>query len=143
MGEHDCQKRDLSFDTHTYGGGKPTKPDKYLSGIDFSWSFTKKGVISYMDWGALDAPYENFGEYNRASVVIKEIDRAHDRPFFVALGFYLPHLPWYYPKKILDDPALSHIRNVKDILLPQLPKSNEVSDIDDLPLIGQKIARGH
>ncbi len=136
------KKRDLSFDTHTYGGGKPTKSDKYLSGIDFSWSFTKKGAISYMDWGAIDAPYKNFGEYNRASVIIKEIDRAHDRPFFVALGFYLPHLPWYYPKKILDDPALSHIRNVNDVLLPLLPKSNEVSDIEDLPLIGQKIARG-
>ena len=55
-----------------------------------------------MDWGAIDEPYERFGEYSRASAIIKEINREHDRPFFAALGFYLPHLPWYYPKKILQ-----------------------------------------
>ncbi len=136
------KNRDLSFDVHTYGGGKPIKPDKYLSGIDFSWSFTQEGVLSYMDWGAIDAPYEVFGEYSRASIIIKEMKRAHNRPFFAALGFYLPHLPWYYPKRILDDPALSHIRNVEDVLLPQLPDSNDGYDIDDLPKIGQKIAHG-
>ena len=136
------KKRDLSFDAHTYGGGKRIKPNNYLSGIDFSWSFTQEGALSYMDWGAIDEPYESFGEYSRASAIIKEINREHDRPFFAALGFYLPHLPWYYPKKILEDAALSHIRNVDDVLLPQVPSSNDGNDIDDLPKIGKKIAWG-
>ena len=43
--------------------------------------------------------------------MIKEINREHSKPFFAALGFYL-HLPWYYPKEILDDLEISHIRHL-------------------------------
>ncbi|MEO0415898.1 MAG: sulfatase-like hydrolase/transferase, partial [Verrucomicrobiota bacterium] len=93
-------QNDLSFEVHGWGGGKPLKPQTYLSGIDFGSTFKKAGKLTYMDWGAMDEPHERFGEYGRATATIKEIQRDHDRPFFAALGFYLPHLPWYYPQSL-------------------------------------------
>lgn len=136
------QKKDLSFDVHSWGGQKPLKPSNYLSGIDFGWSFARSGKLSYMDWGAMDEPYERFAEYSRATKVIKEINRQHDRPFFIALGFYLPHLPWYYPKSILDEPELAHIRKVEDVLLPQVPMGRPGKDLKDLSKIAVDIAHG-
>ena len=133
---------DLSFDTHSWGGGKPLKPSTYLCGIDFGWSFTKNGKLSYMDWGSMDAPYAKFGEFGRASALIKEINRDHDKPFFAALGFYLPHLPWYYPSEVLDEPELSHIRKVEDVILPDMLVDSNVSDIADLSDLAVRIAHG-
>lgn len=136
------KENDLSFDIHSWGGGQMPKPTTYLCGIDFGWSFTKPGKISYMDWGAIDLAASKFGDYSRASAVIKEINREHTEPFFVALGFYLPHLPWYYPREILDEPDLSHINNVEDVLLPERVASPKVSDLSDLSEVAVKIARG-
>lgn len=136
------KKKDLSFEVHSWGGGKPLKPSTYLSGIDFGWSFTKSGKLSYMDWGAIDLPSSKFGEYGRASTVIKEIKREHTKPFFAALGFYLPHLPWYYPQEILDEPELAHIRNVEDVLLPDVLTDPPGRDLSDLSNVAVKIAHG-
>lgn len=137
------KKNDLSFEVFSWGGGgKSIIPSTYLSGIDFGWSFTEPGKLSYMDWGAIDEPAEAFGEYNRASKTIREIKRKHTRPFFAALGFYLPHLPWYYPKEILDDPELAHIKNVDDVILPEVPESGAAGDLADLSKVATRIAHG-
>ena len=136
------KEEDLSFDAHSWGGGKPLEPSTYLCGIDFGWSFTKSGKLSYMDWGSMDAPSAKFGEYGRASAVIKEINRDHDKPFFAALGFYLPHLPWYYPQEILEEPGLAHIRNVEDVMLPDVLADTVAKDLSDLSGLAIKIAHG-
>jgi len=136
------KEEDLSFDAHSWGGGKPLEPSTYLCGIDFGWSFTKSGKLSYMDWGSMDAPSAKFGEYGRASAVIKEINRDHDKPFFAALGFYLPHLPWYYPQEILEEPGLAHIRNVEDVMLPDVLADSAAKDLSDLSGLAIKIAHG-
>ena len=126
------KQKDLSFEVHSWGGGKSIEPPTYLCGIDFGWSFTKSGKRSYMDWGAIDAASSEFGEYGRASTMIKEIKREHSKPFFAALGFYLPHLPWYYPQEILDDPALAHFRDVADVILPKVLADPPGRDLLDL-----------
>ena len=136
------KEEDLSFDAHSWGGGKPLEPSTYLCGIDFGWSFTKSGKLSYMDWGSMDAPSAKFGEYGRASAVIKEINRDHDKPFFAALGFYLPHLPWYYPQEILEEPGLAHIRNVEDVMLPDVLADSAAKDLSDLSGLAIKVAHG-
>jgi arylsulfatase A-like enzyme len=136
------KQKDLSFDVHSWGGGKSIEPSTYLCGIDFGWSFTKGGKRSYMDWGAIDAASSKFGEYSRASTVIKEINREHTKPFFAALGFYLPHLPWYYPQEILDEPELAHIRDVADVILPKVLADPPGRDLSDLSNVAVKIASG-
>lgn len=136
------KEEDLSFDIHSWGGGESLKPSTYLSGIDFGWSFTAGDKLSYMDWGPIDAPAKKFGEYGRASALIKEINRDHDKPFFAALGFYLPHLPWYYPQEILEEPGLAHIRNVEDVMLPDVLADSAAKDLSDLSGLAIKIAHG-
>ena len=136
------KQKDLSFEVHSWGGGKSIEPSTYLCGIDFGWSFTKGGKLSYMDWGAIDTASSKFGEYGRASIMIKEIKREHSKPFFAALGFYLPHLPWYYPQEILDDPDLVHIRDVADVMLPEVLADPPGRDLLDLSDVGVKIAIG-
>jgi arylsulfatase A-like enzyme len=63
---------------------------------------------------------------------IGQLNRKHDRPFFVACGLTKPHLPWSVPKKYYDRFPLESI---------QLPPYQE-NDLDDLPPIALQMARG-
>lgn len=135
MGDH---TNDLSFDVYSWGGAGDINPKTYLSGIDFGWSFTEAGKVSYMDWGAIDTPYTAIGEYGRATTTINELKKKQTKPFFMALGFYLPHLPWYYPKSILNLPDLAHIKNVEDVILPKV----KADDFTDISTLGIDIAHG-
>jgi arylsulfatase A-like enzyme len=63
--------------------------------------------------------------------VIGQLNRQHDKPFFLACGFFRPHLPWYVPKKYFDSYPLDKIR---------LPQVNE-NDLHDVPPMGQQMAR--
>jgi hypothetical protein len=49
------------------------------------------------DWAPLDIPDEETGDYQSVDWVIGQLQREHDRPFFLAAGIYRPHVPWYVP----------------------------------------------
>jgi len=56
-----------------------------------------------MDWGAWPAKDEDAGDYKIASAAIGALqDAPMDRPFFIACGFRLPHVPCYAPQKWFD-----------------------------------------
>jgi arylsulfatase A-like enzyme len=56
-----------------------------------------------MDWGPWPARDEDTGDYRIASAAIEAIRSApKDRPFFIAAGFRLPHVPCYAPQKWFD-----------------------------------------
>lgn len=61
---------------------------------------------------------------------IDQLNREHDKPFFIALGLRKPHLPWHAPKKYFDlyDPA--------EIKLPLSPDD----DLEDIPGTGRIFA---
>lgn len=66
------------------------------------------------DWGAIEsAQNPNPGPPNYSEATLPDTDTGNngvsilsnlpaDRPFFVAVGFVLPHLPWYVPQRLLD-----------------------------------------
>jgi arylsulfatase A-like enzyme len=60
-----------------------------------------------------------------------ELRKNHDKPFFLACGFYRPHLPWYVPRKYFDQFPLDQI------VLPE----TKLDDLDDLPEYGKRFAR--
>jgi len=97
------------------------KPEKRLK-----WD--RKGTST--DWGAYPDQDSLMYDHQYAQWTIKQLEQKHNRPFFMAVGFIRPHVPWYAPKKWFDiyDPQ-------KITLPPYLP-----NDWDDLPEIAKRIA---
>jgi arylsulfatase A-like enzyme len=61
---------------------------------------------------------------------IEELNKKHDKPFFLACGIYRPHLPWYVPQKYFD------MYPPDKITLPTVKND----DLDDVPPVGRQLA---
>lgn len=75
------------------------------------------------DYGAFPATDAEMGDYQLAQKAAEQLGRKHDQPFFLAVGFFRPHVPLHVPKKWFDlyDPA--------KLALPHAP----ADDRDDIP----------
>ncbi len=80
---------------------------------------------SKLSWGPLKNSFENTVDYKVADWATKKLDGDFEKPFFVAVGFIKPHLPWFVPKKFFDMYDLDKIKtpltkedDLKDILKP-------------------------
>jgi choline-sulfatase len=100
----------------------PMPPNRPINGIPNT---------AHFDWGPVDVPDEEMGDRKVAAWVIKQFQKKHDKPFFLACGFFRPHLPWYVPRKYFDMYPLDKVT---------LPNVNE-NDLDDVPPIGRKMAK--
>ncbi len=100
----------------------PTPPNRPVNGIPGT---------AHFDWGPVDVPDEQMGDSKVASWAISQLRKKHRKPFFIACGFFRPHLPWYVPKRYFDMYPADKVT---------LPNVNE-NDLDDVPPIGQKMAK--
>jgi arylsulfatase A-like enzyme len=100
----------------------PLPPNRPLNGIPKTDQF---------DWGPVDAPDEQMGDWKVADWVIEQLGKEYDRPFFLGCGFFRPHLPWYVPPKYFDMYPVDKVT---------LPNVNE-NDLDDVPPIGRTFAK--
>ena len=55
-----------------------------------------------VDWGAFPHLDEDKGDWKLASWTIEQLHQAHDRPFFLSVGFFLPHVPCYVTQHWYD-----------------------------------------
>lgn len=56
-----------------------------------------------MDWGVFPEKDEDCGDWKIASAAIEQLAAApKDKPFFIAAGFRLPHVPCFAPQKWFD-----------------------------------------
>ncbi len=76
------------------------------------------------DWDALDIPDSLMGDYKSVRWVSQNLQREHDKPFFLACGIYRPHLPWYVPEKYFNQYPLDSVQ------LP-LVLQNDLDDVSD------------
>jgi arylsulfatase A-like enzyme len=74
------------------------------------------------DWSPIAIPDEETGDFKSVDWVIRQLQRKHERPFFLACGIYRPHVPWYVPQKYFDIFPIEEVR---------LPKVLE-NDLDDV-----------
>jgi len=88
-------------------------------------------MYKMFDWTSLDIDDSLMGDYKSVEYVSSQLQKEHDKPFFLACGIYRPHLPWYVPKKYFDMFPIDSIR---------LPKILE-NDLDDLSDRAKDIAR--
>ncbi len=55
--------------------------------------------IGEFEIGQPDIPDRDTEDYKIAEWGARQLAQPHDKPFFLALGFHKPHLPWIVPKK--------------------------------------------
>ena len=74
------------------------------------------------DWGPLDVEDADMGDGQIAAWAAEKLRAKHERPFFVAVGFYRPHIPLFAPKKYFD------LYDGIEIKLPEV-KADDLADL--------------
>jgi iduronate 2-sulfatase len=82
------------------------------------------------DWGAFPNEDKEMPDYLSAQWTIERLGENHEKPFFLAVGFLRPHVPWHVPQKWFDKFPPDQLETP-----PYLP-----NDYDDIPEIGKQIA---
>ncbi|MGB0767023.1 MAG: sulfatase-like hydrolase/transferase, partial [Phycisphaeraceae bacterium] len=70
------------------------------------------------------------GEGRMADWAIAQLNRPHDKPFFIAMGLYQPHEPWVSPTRYYQQHPLDAVH------LPDVPED----DLGDVPAAGRLFA---
>ena len=87
----------VEFDVWGPPGGIGVKPAKKLIGP------TPMGDHPLMDWGVFPHQDEDKGDYQVANWTIEQIKAMpNNQSFFLAAGFFLPHVPCYATQKWFD-----------------------------------------
>lgn len=86
----------------------------------------KPFLVGELDGGDAAEP-----DYQTADYIIGQLQRSHDRPFFLACGFHKPHLPFFVPRRFFDMFPLDRIKE------PEILSS----DLADVPPAGIRFAR--
>ncbi len=79
--------------------------------------------VGGIKFAPLDCRDDELSDWGIADYGIASLQRKHDKPFFLAVGFHKPHMPWNVPRKWFD---LFPLESIK------LPPYLE-NDLDDLP----------
>ncbi len=82
------------------------------------------------DWGPFQKDDYEMGDGQTVTWAMDFLGQKHEKPFFLAVGLFQPHLPFYAPAKYFD-------QYPEDVALPQAPKD----DIEDLPPAAADIAQ--
>ena len=97
-------------------------PDGYVSGIDTSLDdgqAHRNGLDELpinFDWGGLDVAEDETIDWKIVNWAKEKLDQDYDQPFFLGIGLYRPHLPWYLPQAYFDRYP------VDDITLPRIAR---------------------
>jgi choline-sulfatase len=112
------ERRAQEFDEWGPAGGVGVRPPQKLIPP------TPMGNHPLMDWGVFPHKDEDKGDYHVASWAVEQLKSApKDQPFFIAAGFFLPHVPCYITQKWID------LYPDDDSVLPPLRRD----DRDDTP----------
>jgi len=75
------------------------------------------------DWGAFPKNDTEMADFQLAKNAAKALQEDFEKPFFMSVGFFRPHVPLYVP------PKWFRLYEADSLTLPRSPKS----DLDDLP----------
>lgn len=101
---------------HDLGRAKGARPKSGPINLPASWS-------KAWDWGQYPDEDAEMADYQLALRAAKALQENHEKPFFMSVGFYRPHVPLFAPPKWFD------LYDVETIPLPRSPES----DLTDLP----------
>jgi arylsulfatase A-like enzyme len=89
-------------------------------------SLTKRNF----DWGPVEQPVEAWPDYQVTDWAADFLQLEHQKPFFLAVGIFRPHVPWFNPPEYFDRFP------VNEIELPIV----KADDTTDLGAWGRKLA---
>lgn len=115
---HESFSRPSEWDDYLSSPGKDPEPvgDTGVGGIKFA---------------PLDCKDEDLREWKLVNYGIEQLEKKRDKPLFLTIGLYKPHMPWNVPRKYYD------LHPLDKIVLPEAPPE----DLDDVPPAGIKMAK--
>ena len=115
------------------GAGDPSQWDEVLERkrADATPKVGQSRGVGGIKFAPLDCGDEELEDWGIASFGVEQLSKVHDQPFFLAVGFIKPHMPWNVPKKYYDMFPLESI---------ELPPHRE-GDLEDVPPAGRSMAR--
>lgn len=111
-----------------YPGFGPV-PEKRFVWNGWGTADKKKYGRTSTDWGAFPESDTLMPDHHSADWAIERLNRDYEKPFFLAVGFLRPHVPWYVPQKWFD---MHPVENLE--MTPY-----KADDLDDVPAIGHLI----
>ena len=101
---------------HNLGRSKGSRPKGGTLNLPKGWS-------KAWDWGQFPEDDASMGDYQLALRAAEALQKANEKPFFMSVGFFRPHVPLFAPPKWFD------LYDVDAIPIPPNPES----DLTDLP----------
>ncbi len=121
---------------HTPGFNPPDSWDEYFELVDdlrtedFLIPYRQPRHISSFDWGPLEMSEMEMGDGATVRWAEEFLARDHDQPFFLAVGMFQPHLPFYAPRAIYDQIGPGEAPVPVD----------SPGDLEDVPEAGRRMA---
>ena len=81
------------------------------------------------DWGVFPDDETKMPDHRSAGWAIERLAETHEKPFFLAVGFVRPHVPFYTQRKWFD------LFPLGSLVLPEIP----VDDLKDVPATGRAV----
>ena len=116
----------LAFDS--YGGKFAGSGPKPSGGRRFNYHLPNvPWTGTQTDWGAFPEREEEMSDHKSADWAVERLAEESKQPFFLAVGFVRPHVPFYVPQKWfalfpLDDVQLPPVRNDDLLDVPEISR---------------------
>lgn len=81
------------------------------------------------DWGAFPERDGQMPDHGYAGWAIEQLGKEHGKPFFLAVGFVRPHVPWHVPRKWFD------MHPLEDVQVP----FSKPGDLRDVPEVARRM----
>lgn len=109
-----------AFDGKRWRSPYSVLPDPEIPGrpINKITPLTKRNF----DWGSVDQPVTDWPDYMVTDWATKVLKMEHNNPYFLAVGIFRPHVPWFNPTEYFN------LYDTSQIVLPPVKKD----DLDDL-----------
>lgn len=104
-------------------------PEKRFVWDGFGTSDRKNYGRTSTDWGAFPEADSLMPDHQSVNWAIERLERKHDKPFFMGVGFLRVHVPLYVPQKWFDMYPLDSIETMP----------YKVDDLNDVPEVALKI----
>ncbi len=82
------------------------------------------------DWAPVDATEEEMPDGKVTAWAAEFLAREHDKPFFLGVGIFRPHIPWFVPRKYFE------MYPLEEVIVPAIKED----DLADVPPAGRVIA---